>query len=235
MVSVLVTHDAHVAVTRGGTVLVVLELERLVNTRYFHAVLDPAVAGDSLAQGRLWRQALEVVTAAAIEADPTLAVTAHSADGGAGGLLFDAGVHVNAATPFYSRNLAARTLVELVFPARRWCHVDHHAAHALLGAVDSPFARPLVVSFDGGGSDGVFRAFEAEPPGEAVDFELRLRPLLDAPMNMGSAYSGIGSVLPEVNRCARPEARAGPPGSCQVNDLGFAGRMMGFAALGKGE
>ena len=42
---------------------------------------------------------------------------------------------------------------------KRLRRCGHHAAHAMLGLVYSPFDEPLVLSFDGGGSDGTFVMF----------------------------------------------------------------------------
>ena len=42
-----------------------------------------------------------------------------------------------------------------VFAVRQWRLVDHHEAHARMGFYSSPFTSAMVVSYDGGGNDGV--------------------------------------------------------------------------------
>ena len=38
----------------------------------------------------------------------------------------------------------------------QWLWLRHHKAHAILGLYDSPFKRPVIISYDGFGEDGTF-------------------------------------------------------------------------------
>ena len=42
-----------------------------------------------------------------------------------------------------------------VFPVKQWRLVDHHEAHARMSFFDSPFQQALILSYDGGGNDGL--------------------------------------------------------------------------------
>ena len=50
---------------------------------------------------------------------------------------------------------------------RLWYEVDHHISHGMLGLFDSPFAHPLVVSYDGGGNDGLGFIFAGRREGSS--------------------------------------------------------------------
>jgi predicted NodU family carbamoyl transferase len=56
----------------------------------------------------------------------------------------------------------ALQLLRMLIPAVNWRTTDHHWAHAHLALYDSPFDTPLIVSIDGGGSDGVFNIYSAD-------------------------------------------------------------------------
>ena len=65
-------------------------------------------------------------------------------------------------------------------------------AHAALGV-----RRPLILSYDGGGNDGVMLAF-------AGNVDKSVTPISRLPnvqqLEIGNLYTGIGLALPEVNR-----------------------------------
>src|SRR5262245_43846238 len=46
--------------------------------------------------------------------------------------------------------------------------VDHPAAHAAAAFYQSPFAKSLVLSYDGGGNDGTFRTYLASRDGTGI-------------------------------------------------------------------
>lgn len=179
-------HDANVAVTEDGQPILVLELERIFETRYFDSSSDPA---EFRAQ---WARALDVVRRHAGREPFDLGVTSWVMPG------------------------QRRILAELV-SATRWVTVHHHRAHASAGFQDSPFERALVVSFDGGGSDGTFSVFRA-----ARERELELVERI--PLNLGTPYRALGTAMPEVT-AGRPQPRAG--------HLALAGKLMAYAALGQ--
>mmetsp|Transcript_31918 Transcript_31918/g.109760 ORF Transcript_31918/g.109760 Transcript_31918/m.109760 type:complete len:719 (-) Transcript_31918:70-2226(-) len=124
--------------------------------------------------------------------------------------------------------------------------VDHHRSHALLGLYDSPFQNPVVMSFDGGGNDGVWQVYSARKSGavelirEAGSIPSHTLDPVDLirsyTWNFGANYAKIGAVLPEVvgslkdfnSRCTEALDSLAPI-RCV---LGLAGKIMGYAALG---
>ena len=144
-------------------------------------------------------------------------------------------VAVNLRHHWYKKEAQAR-LSALVFPpraARRtrrggaagadtpappcWLDIEHHEAHALSGFFDSPFNRAIVLSADGGGSDGHTNAFfAARDGGENGRFQLRR--LHSWPMDYGTVYTTMASHLPAVQDPHAPQSRS----------LALAGRLMGY-------
>ena len=138
-------------------------------------------------------------------------------------------------------------LVERFYAVGEWTIVDHHRAHATGAYEASPFRSALVVSFDGGGNDGAFLAYYASRG--------TLTKLATLDYNFGEAYTNIAEILPEVAGTraaldffcnatrAAGDARAAGDGGVEFFDkpedlrelkgrLGFAGKLMGFAAAG---
>lgn len=109
-----------------------------------------------------------------------------------------------------------------------WVEVDHHESHATLALYDAPFANPLVLSFDGGGNDGVGFIYD-----RAHD---TLRTLEKVEFNFGASYAKLGVFLAEVSggidayrkRCANRDYS-----SILRCALGLAGKVMGYAGLGR--
>jgi len=109
-----------------------------------------------------------------------------------------------------------RAVLHQLIPARVWTTVDHHDAHAALGYQDSPFERALVLSYDGGGNDGTFNTFTADPA--------RLSDKRWIPLNLGTPYRSLATAMPEVTG-GRPQPAAG--------SLPLSGKLMGYAAYGE--
>ena len=78
----------------------------------------------------------------------------------------------------------------------QWVEVDHHRSHATLALHDSPFQRPLVVSYDGGGNDGCMHVYKTVETNDGLR-QLVRQPSLD--INYGNGYIKISSVLSEVS------------------------------------
>ena len=206
-------HDAHIAVLRGnGTPLFVLELERLARERYFRG-LDPGSSRGGAPMGEhtraLWRQASELVQRRLTEElnlnSSVSAVTFHT------------GVY-NPSVGQWGSYYDDLSFICGLFPAAVWVQVNHHGSHAALGLWDAHDAtglrRPLILSYDGGGNDGVLRAFAGNVDAPRAP----LTPLQGVPqLGLGARYSEIASLLPEVNRGERhcgPAADRARFGSC---------------------
>ena len=128
-------------------------------------------------------------------------------------------------------------MVDLIKPyieASDWLLVDHHHAHAAVAWLDSPFYRQpgyssLILSYDGGGSDGNLRMFL----GESGDPNLKT-------LGPGQAWHSYGNVYEAASSLVRDLAWGTPYGSkppcpygkktaCQ---MALAGSFMAFAAIG---
>lgn len=154
-------------------------------------------------------------------------------------------------TPSQWMNQAQPTfplVVEKVFKVRRWCFVDHHHAHALLGVHGAPFRSSLVVSFDGVGNDGSFNIYRSSEEG--------IEQVVKLDYDFGEAYQIIAALLPEVSGvpndkvCSEFRSKApslqGWTNTVKTNpfydasvrnrtqwSLGLAGKLMGYCATGK--
>jgi len=191
----------------GGVVQCALELERLFDVRYYIPPLN-----NSSEFHNAWTTALRVVKKDCPGEVPSR---------------FDYGVIVKVGIDMDARTTLHHQLpwiVEELFHVERWTWVDHHEAHARAGFFQSPFRSALIVSYDGGGNDGAFNIYRGR-----FDKVTRLARL---DLNMGQMYNFAASLVEEVSK------RPPPCGGIQQNvtdnsqDLDFAGKLMGYAALG---
>jgi len=209
-------HDASVAVAApDGTLLCVLELERLLNERYYSS-FGPDGKTPRASFDEDWRRALLV-----IRDRPEC----HYPETFAHAIVVEAG----------ASRYRLEKLVEEVFDVETWLACDHHEAHARLGFFASPFASALVVSYDGGGNDGHFNAY--------VGRRNQLARVARLDYSLGQTYLAVGSLLKEVtNDEASPTLRdfcAFAKGerptfswNAHPKPLALAGKLMGYAATG---
>ncbi len=104
---------------------------------------------------------------------------------------------------------------------------DHHLSHAASAFYQSPAsklspskvsgARTLIVSFDGGGNDGVFNVYLAE------NGDLQKKPIFTSNLNLGHAYMLTAYPIEEL------KGRKG----ALLSDLALAGKLMGLVGYGK--
>ncbi|MDD4156431.1 MAG: carbamoyltransferase C-terminal domain-containing protein [Candidatus Cloacimonetes bacterium] len=106
-------------------------------------------------------------------------------------------------------------ILKKIIKAKGWLTCDHHLAHAALGYYDSNLKNPLILSFDGGGNDGVFNFYSI------IDNKISL--LNRSLVNVGIAYRLLATLMPEVTH-NEPQPRGG--------HLSLAGKLMGYSALG---
>jgi carbamoyltransferase len=88
---------------------------------------------------------------------------------------------------------------------------SHHGAHAYGSFAQSPFQKAIIVSFDGGSNDGVFRIYLAE---KGKDLEQ----IYDFLLDLGSHYHVIGSFCEEIKN---------------YHCLTAAGKVLGLQSYGK--
>ena len=209
-------HDGSIAVGKGGRIQCVLELERLYGDRYFIPSIDNF--------NFHWQNAVETVQEHC-ECDHGMCPTS-----------FDYGIMVN-----FGDNVVAQThylpqIVERVFTVREWRNVNHHEAHALMGYFASPFRSAFILSYDGGGNDGVFNAFIARG--------LELYRIGRKPLNMGGGYYKLASYLQEVTGYPETQALVCERLEEAKDDwvdlamlypvakfVTFAGKLMGYSGL----
>ena len=170
-------HDGSIAVGKAGRIQCVLELERLYEDRYFIPEVDYF--------NYHWQNALQTVRDRC------------ECDHGSCPTRFDYGIMVNFGSGVSAQCSHLPHIVERVFEVGEWRNVNHHEAHALMGYFASPFRSAFILSYDGGGNDGVFNAFVAQ------GFELHR--IGRKPLNMGAGYYKLASYLHEVT--GFPETR----------------------------
>lgn len=92
----------------------------------------------------------------------------------------------------------------------------HHKAHAAGTFYQSPFQKALIISYDGGGSDGFFNVYTATRE-ESVKLIKRIE------IDFGFAYMSFGHFLNEI----RFESELG------MGNLVYSGKLMGLCGYGK--
>lgn len=107
-------------------------------------------------------------------------------------------------------------ILEQLIHAKRFIQHDHHLAHAACAFYQSNFKESLIISYDGGGNDGVFNTYFGRK-------ELGLEKLkFSSEINFGHAYM----------LCAYPISDIKGNKGRLPDDLALAGKMMGLVAYG---
>jgi carbamoyltransferase len=106
-------------------------------------------------------------------------------------------------------------ILKEIINANEWVKCDHHKAHAALGFYDSDFKNPLILSYDGGGNDGVFNFYNI--------LNNKVNLLKRSLLNIGAAYRLLGSLMPEITN-KKEQPRGG--------HMSLSGKIMGYSALG---
>lgn len=101
-------------------------------------------------------------------------------------------------------------------PATNFFDCLHHHSHAGGVFYQSPFQQALIVSLDGGGSDGVFRLYTCKR-GEEPKF------LFGRTLDLGFSYMVLGEYLGDIKR--EPALSDG--------NLVYSGKIMGLVSYGK--
>ncbi|CAE7498570.1 novN [Symbiodinium natans] len=215
IISIQAGHDASIAIAKGSRIQCVLELERLFEIRYFPEAVNNFQ--------RNWRYALETVRDRC------------DCEDGPCPTQFDIGIMVGFGLRLKMQFTWLPKVVELVYSVDQWRNVNHHEAHALMAYFSSPFRSAFVLSYDGGGNDGVFNVFLARGQ--------ELWRIGRKPLNLGTGYHRLASYLPQVTgaselgtvACAALEEEGDWIDlKYSFGDslaLGFAGKLMGFSGL----
>eukprot|EP00438_Fugacium_kawagutii_P002062 Skav212343 [mRNA] locus=scaffold1488:238591:240732:+ [translate_table: standard] len=233
-------HDASIAFSVGGRVQCILELERLFEERFFTLSLgsqsDIRNQRDILTSendfSETWKTAVEIFLEKC-ECDCDFGTCPQR-------------IHYAVLENFEHREfeLLKAAVGPLLGDSVAWRFANHHHAHALLGFYTSPYRSAIIMSYDGGGNDGVFNFY--------LGLGLEVKPIANTPFNMGMAYNMIALLLPEVTGAKNPSVLCSDveitprtlteivaamhelPNSVEVVDrliLGYAGKFMGYSAL----
>ncbi|CAJ1409331.1 unnamed protein product [Effrenium voratum] len=222
-VGFFVGHDASIAVSSGGRISCVLELERLFRERYFRFPRNFQRFGQVLA-GRHTRHTLYTWhTRHTLHTRHTRHMR-HTR--------FAIGVIVLGIDAPFWEYIPSLIRDSKVIEVDQWEFVDHHKAHAALGFYASPFRSALVVSYDGGGNDGSFNAFVARAG--------QIEHIGTLQYNFGDMYMHLAELLPEVSGKAITE-------QCRQNRKGMhwskfmlgekrailslSGKLMGYSGI----
>ena len=206
VVSLIMTHDASVAVSRNGALELFIELERLFDLRYFQLLFQEW--SDISSQLDLISTAVSVSLGWCDGFEADVGILEH--------FLNDDRKNWGSALPKIAASQwdsirMTRRKVEQVLPAKVWGYGDHHRAHAMLGLYESGFGRALVLSYDGGGNDGCFNLY-------AVDAlrQPRITQLRSLAINAGKAYALVAGNMPDIapdgfGPQVAPRPRVAPP------------------------
>lgn len=177
-------HDANLSISIDGEIILILELERIFQKRYFESSEDPEEFKQQ------WSEVFEIVFNYSGMSEFDIAIT-------------------NWVKP------SKVDILKGLIKAKTWLKCDHHLAHAALGYYDSTFKNPLILSYDGGGNDGVFNFYHVLN-NEIIRIERKL-------LNLGAAYRLLATLMPEItNNQAQPRG----------GHLALSGKLMGYSALG---
>ena len=107
--------------------------------------------------------------------------------------------------------------IKKVLNVKNIIQYDHHLSHAACAFYQSPFEESIIISFDGGGNDGVFNVYKGNKKEgiKKINFS--------SSINLGHAYMLTAYPIKEIQNIKGrlPE------------DLALAGKMMGLVAYGK--
>jgi len=188
------SHDAHIAVVINGVPKFVLELERLVNKRYYDSCLytftSPEIVSNFISNWRSFAaQVLWGLKDVGVDLDVINVVVFNIAN---------AQTHEMNKATIDAIMLGLEVLID---DTTKVVIVDHHESHAALGLYDAyhelGIKHPLIYSYDGGGNDGYSGAYI----GDIVHNKSSLTKVSERAIDeivWGSSYAGVGAALPEV-------------------------------------
>lgn len=105
---------------------------------------------------------------------------------------------------------------EQFIPAKNFINCLHHLSHAACGFYQTDYEESLIVSFDGGGSDGFFNIYHT-PDRDNVNLISKLN------YDLGFPYMSFGDYLDDI--------RLEP--ALNIGNLVYSGKIMGLCSYGK--
>lgn len=103
-----------------------------------------------------------------------------------------------------------------LIPAKKFVGALHHESHAACGFYQTDYQEALIVSFDGGGNDGLFNIYHAK---DRKTIEL----LEKNSINVGFPYMSLGEFLGDIRK--EP--------TLDIGNLVYSGKIMGLASYGE--
>ena len=234
--SISINHDASCTVVQNGIVLVSIELERIFNERYFRYHFGSI---------ELFRQELLITRDAVAHALFDLYGLKMPTYWNLGVLVDGEAWNNDWADWLYQYSQKKEKTTQMknpiqyineMFPCKQWKGVGHQYSHAVLGyhsAMGAPFfsltSKPvLIVSYDGGGSDGLFSVFISRNNQNQSSSSLHLLANFGYNPGLGNFYETMASMFEEIEGSQDACDFVNKPGSC----LRLPGILMGYAALG---
>jgi len=192
-------HDANAALTIGGEVAGVIELERMTGERYYNPSPGRVVSAEF---DTIWSDAVRLLLSMANVSHIDVAViVTWEVNSDIIRKLVPNSESEDAKALVVEQEL--RRVVESVVSVSQWVVRDHHLSHASAGFYASPFHRALVISYDAAGNDGVFEVFMGQrDAGWGGQGSVIRRESLE--LRLGGLYNIVGKHLNEV---VSPNAR----------------------------
>ena len=109
----------------------------------------------------------------------------------------------------------AKVHYEQFIPAKNYINTLHHLSHAACGFYQTDYEESLIVSFDGGGSDGFFNIYHT-PDRDTINLVDKLN------YDLGFPYMSFGDYLDDI--------RLEP--ALNIGNLVYSGKIMGLCSYG---
>ena len=186
------SHNASVTIARGRQILATIELERILNVKNIGIAQYKVPKQERIAQYmRIIRDYL-----------------AHNY----GATQFKFVMMQNSDVIIGEEHLH----LQRFFKTDNYIHCLHHLSHAAGTFYQSPYQQALIVSSDGGGSDGIFHVYHAKR-GEEPRF------LAEYVWDLGFSYMVFGEYLADIKR----------ERTLAEGNLVYSGKIMGLVSYGK--
>lgn len=188
------SHNAGFAISKGKTILEVVEVERFISVK----------------NANLWftdenfDEKSKIVTDILDYFNKKYNVLSYDT------------VYWNIMPSMENDNQVLHQSIQSLFPTKKFVQCYHHVAHANSAFYQSPFQTALIVSFDGGGDDGVFNVYLGEKNKDLFH-------IYRGSTNHCVAYSMIGHYISEIKH----------EYDLLNGQLVYPGKLMGLACDGK--
>jgi carbamoyltransferase len=166
------SHNAAVVVENNGEIVVVIEIERFLNSKNagYSQYIPCQTRRELITEIVKWVEKKYGIS----EYDNCITLNGDTSEG--------------STIVFYERTIPAKNFIEGL----------HHQSHAASGFYQSDYNEAIIVSFDGGGNDGFFNIYHAENRKQITEIDRLLIDLGFAYMSFGD-YLGDIKMEPSLN------------------------------------